>query len=96
MLSHLTTAPAAPLVLAPFAEPLAQATGLTLEAVFMVQIIGIATPVIPYQAPPLVVAMSMSAVPNAVFTRLCAALALAVALVGIPLTYAWWRLVGLV
>ena len=96
VLSHLTTAPAAPLVLAPFAEPLATAGGLSLEVVFMVQIIGISTPVIPYQAPPLIVAMSISEVPNAVFVRLCAGLAAAVALVGLPLTYAWWRLVGLV
>ena len=95
-LSHLTTAPAAPAVLVPFAAPLAEATGLSLEAVSMTQIIGISTPAIPYQAPPLIVAMSISKVPNAVFLRLCLWLALAVTLVGLPLTYFWWKVIGFV
>lgn len=96
ILSHLTTAPAAPAVLVPFAEPLAQATGLSLEAVSMTQILGISTPAIPYQAPPLIVAMSISKVPNAVFLRLCAWLALAITAVGVPLTYLWWQAIGFV
>lgn len=96
ILSHLTTAPAAPAVLVPFAESLSQATGLSLEVISMTQIIGIATPLIPYQAPPLIVAMSLSKVPNAVFFRLCLWLAFAVTVVGIPLTYFWWRLIGFV
>ncbi|MBT8416330.1 MAG: SLC13 family permease, partial [Silicimonas sp.] len=96
ILSHLTTAPAAPAALVPFAEPLAQATGLSLEAVSMTQILGISTPAIPYQAPPLIVAMSISKVPNAIFLRLCAWLALAVTVVGVPLTYLWWQAIGFV
>ena len=96
LLSHLTTAPAAPAVLVPFAAPLAEATGLSLEVISMTQIIGIATPAIPFQAPPLIVAMSISKVPNAVFLRLCLWLALAVTLVGIPLTYVWWQIIGFV
>jgi di/tricarboxylate transporter len=96
ILSHLTTAPAAPAVLVPFAEPLSQATGLSLEVISMTQIIGIATPLIPYQAPPLIVAMSLSKVPNAVFFRLCLWVALAVTVLGIPLTYFWWQLIGFV
>ncbi|MDA8584851.1 SLC13 family permease [Rhodobacteraceae bacterium] len=96
VLSHLTTAPAAPAVLVPFAASLSDATGLSLEAISMTQIIGISTPLIPYQAPPLIVAMSISKVPNAVFLRLCLWLALAVTLVGVPLTYFWWKLIGVV
>ena len=96
ILSHLATAPAAPAVLVPFAEPLSQATGLSLEAVSMTQILGISTPVIPYQAPPLIVAMSISKVPNAVFLRLCLWLALAVTVIGVPMTYLWWQIIGFV
>ena len=96
ILSHLTLAPAAPAVLVPFAEPLAQATGLSLEVISMTQILGISTPAIPYQAPPLIVAMSISKVPNAVYLRICAWLALAVAIVGVPLTYFWWQAIGFV
>ncbi len=96
ILSHLTTAPAAPAVLVPFAEPLAQATGLSLEAVSMTQILGISTPAIPYQAPPLIVAMSISKVPNAVFLRLCLWLAFAVTVIGVPITVFWWQAIGFV
>lgn len=96
IISHLTTAPAAPAVLVPFAAALSEATGLSLKAVSMVQMIGIATPVLAYQAPPLIVAMSISKVPNAVFVRLCVWLALAVSLVGLPLTYLWWQVIGFV
>ena len=95
-LSHLTTAPAAPAVLVPFSQPLAEATGFPLEVISMIQIVGISTPAIPYQAPPLIVAMSLSKVPNAVFLRLCLWLALAVSLVGVPLMYLWWQLIGFV
>lgn len=96
VLSHLTTAPAAPAVLVPLAETLAEATKLPLDVVSMTQIIGISTPAIPYQAPPLIVAMSISKVPNAAFVRLCLWLAVAVTAVGLPLTFFWWRLIGLV
>ena len=96
ILSHFTTAPAAPAILAPFAPPLADATGLSLEAISMIQIMGISTPLIPYQAPPLIVAMSISKIPNAVYIRLCLWLGLAVALIGVPLTYGWWRIIGFV
>ncbi|MEP3638189.1 MAG: SLC13 family permease [Paracoccaceae bacterium] len=95
-LSHLTTAPAAPAVLAPFAASLSETTGLSLEAISMVQILGISTPLIPYQAPPLIVAMSISKVPNIVFLRLCFWLAVFVTIIGIPATYLWWHVIGFV
>ena len=95
-LSHLATAPAAPAMLVPFAAPLAEATGLSLEVVSMTQIIGISTPLIPYQAPPLIVAMSISKLPNVVLLRLCLYLGLAVSVLGIPLTYFWWQIIGFV
>lgn len=95
LLSHLTTAPAAPAVLVPFAASLSETTGFSLEVISMTQIIGISTPLIPYQAPPLIVAMSISQVPNAVFLKLCLWLALGVSLIGVPLSYFWWQLTGL-
>ena len=64
------------------------------DLVSMTQILGIATPVIPYQAPPLIVAMSISKVPNVVFFRICFWLALWVTLVGLPFNFLWWQLIG--
>ena len=96
VLSHLTTAPAAPAVLVPFAASLSETTGLSLEAISMVQILGISTPFIPYQAPPLIVAMSISKVPNSVFLRLCFWLGIVVTIIGVPGTYLWWHAIGFV
>lgn len=95
VLSHLTTAPAAPLVLAPFAEPLATATGLPMVTVAMVQMIGIASPLLPYQAPPLLIAMSLADISTGLLTRICLALFAAVVLLGLPLTIFWWQFTGL-
>ena len=95
VVSHLTTAPAAPLILAPLAESTATAVGWPIHTVAMAQIIGISTPLLPYQAPPLVLAMALSGIPAAALTRLCVALALGVYLLGIPVTYAWWNLIGI-
>ena len=93
VLSHLTTAPAAPAVLVPLAQNLAEATGLTLNTTLMTQIIGISTPAFPYQAPPLIVAMSLSKVPNLVFLKVCMLLSLAVIIIGLPITYVWWGII---
>lgn len=95
LISHLTTAPAAPLVLAPLAAAMADASGWPVTTVSMAQIIGISTPLLPFQAPPLIVAMALAPIPAATLTRLCIALAVGVALLGLPITWLWWQLIGL-
>lgn len=94
VLSHLTTAPAAPVVLVPLAERMATGAGWPLETVAMAQMIGISSPILPYQAPPLIVAMALAHIPVGPLIRLCAILALAVAVIGVPVTYAWWVYLG--
>ncbi|MGI9436919.1 MAG: SLC13 family permease [Geminicoccaceae bacterium] len=96
LLSHLTTAPAAPLVLAPLAEAMAEDTGWAVQTVSMAQIIGIATPLFPFQAPPLIVAMAMAPIPAAALTRVCLILAVGTFLLGLPLTWLWWQAIGLI
>ncbi len=96
LISHLTTAPAAPIVLAPLAEAIGTAANWPIRAVAMAQIIGISTPVLPYQAPPLIVAMALAHMPVASLTRVCLLLTLGVAAVGIPVTFLWWRAIGLI
>lgn len=95
VLSHFTTAPAAPAVLAPLAGAFAAETGWPIETVAMVQVIGIATPILPYQAPPLIVAMALAQIPVGALLRVCAALAVVVAVVGLPITYLWWSWLGM-
>lgn len=94
IISHLTTAPAAPVLLAPLAGPMAEAAGWSVETVAMAQIIGISTPVFPYEAPPLIVAMGIAYIPMGALLRVCVILAAAVAIIGIPLTYLWWQAIG--
>lgn len=94
VMSHLVTAPAAPVVLAPLAEQMAGGTGWTLETVAMAQVIGIATPVLPYQAPPLIVSMALAQIPARPLVRICGVLAGAVVILGLPITFVWWRFLG--
>ena len=90
----VATMPGIPAVLAPLAADLADATGWPIDAVLMTQVIGFATVVLPYQVPPLMVAIALAGVRLADAARLCLALA-AISLVGLmPLNYVWWRLIG--
>lgn len=95
VLSHLTTAPAAPAILAPLAESIATETGWSIETIAMAQVVGISTPLLPYQAPPLIIAMALAHIPMSALLRVCAWLAVAVAVFGVPLTYFWWTYLGM-
>lgn len=94
LMSQFTTAPAAPLILAPLAQPIADATNLPLETIAMAQIIGISVPLLPYQAPPLILAMAMAQIPMRILIQICLILAFAVAAIGLPITYFWWQYLG--
>jgi hypothetical protein len=95
LLSHFTTAPAAPAVLAPLAGAFATETGWSIETISMAQVIGLATPILPHQAPPLIVSMALAQIPIAALLRICTGIAVAVAIVGIPLTFVWWNYLGM-
>ncbi len=60
----------------------------------MVQVIGYSTPLLPYQAAPIVVAMGMGRVPARDGARLCLAVAAVTFAVLVPLDYLWFRLLG--
>ncbi|MCP5087219.1 MAG: hypothetical protein GY952_10505 [Rhodobacteraceae bacterium] len=96
LISHLTTAPAAPAVLAPLAGAMSEATSWPVHTVALPQIIGISPPLLSYQAPPLMIAIALAynSVPS--LTRICLGLAHGVVLIGLSLTYARWSLIGLV
>lgn len=94
-LGVVTTIPGVPAVMTPLADALAQASGLPVKTVLILQAVGYTTPLLPYQVPPLIVAMSMGGVAvrrAAVFTLSLAALTVVIAW---PLTYGWWRLIGM-
>lgn len=93
-LNFLMTANGVPALYTPLADTLAQASGFPVLSVLMIQVIGYATPLLPYQASPIVVAMSMGKVQPRDGTRLCLAVAAATILILLPLDYLWFGLVG--
>lgn len=90
----LTTLPGIPAVLTPLAGDLAAASGFSLEAVLMTQVVAVSSMFLPYQSPPLVVAMQLGNVSSGHMTRTCLLLAAINIVVLLPLDYLWWHLLG--
>ncbi len=95
LVGMVATIPGVPAVMTPLAESLAQASGLPLTSVLMIQVVGYSTIVLPYQVPPLIVAMQLGGVgPRAAARLTLWVLGLAVLVVW-PATFLWWRVLGL-
>jgi len=90
----LTTLPGIPAVLTPLTDALAAGTGLSPTAVLAAQVVGFSTLVLPYQAPPLVMAMQVAELPRRDMTRLSLVTAAATILLLWPLDIAWLSLLG--
>ncbi|MEC9482873.1 MAG: SLC13 family permease, partial [Halomonas sp.] len=93
-LGMLITLPGVPAVLTPLAPELAQITGWSPEAVYMTQVVGFSTVLLPYQAPPLVVGLLMASISLREATRICLFMAAASLLLLWPLDYLWWQVLG--
>lgn len=78
----------------PLAGSLADAAAIPLESVLMMIAVGFSTVVLPYQTPPLIVAMQIGGVPLAAGNRFCLALFLVSIAVLVPLDYLWWLALG--
>lgn len=95
LLNFVVTANGVPALFTPLAGALADASALPLLTVLMAQVIGYATPILPYQASPIVVAMGMGGVPPRDGVWLSIVLAAMTFIVLVPLDWAWFRLLGL-
>ncbi|EHN3487622.1 anion permease [Salmonella enterica] len=93
-LNFIMTANGVPALYTTLAESFAAATGFPLLSVIMIQVLGYSTPILPYQASPIVVAMALGKVPAKAGVLLCLALAAVTYLVLLPLDYAWFRVLG--
>lgn len=93
-LNFIMTANGVPALYTTLAESFADATGFPLLSVIMIQVLGYSTPLLPYQASPIVVAMALGKVPARAGMLLCLALAAVTYLVLLPLDYAWFRALG--
>ena len=88
----LTTLPAVPAVLTPMSDSLAQATGLPVQTLLMMQVVGFSTIMLPYQAPPIVVGMQLSGEKLIHAAKVCLSLALITVFFLLPLNFFWWKL----
>ena len=88
----LTTLPAVPAVLTPLSDSLAQATGLPIQTLLMMQVVGFSTIMLPYQAPPIVVGMQLSGEKLMDAAKICLSLALITGFILLPLNFFWWKL----
>jgi anion transporter len=94
LLNFIVTANGVPALYTALAESFSQATGFPLLSVIMVQVPGYSTPLLPYMASPIVVAMALGQVPARAGLKLCLALALVTFVVLMPLDYVWFQLLG--
>ncbi len=90
----VTTVPSVPSVLTPMAQDLAGASGFSLQAVLMTQVVGFSTVLLPYQVAPLVVAIGLSGEKLGALARVLWRLAVLTLIVLLPLDYLWWRVLG--
>ena len=93
-LNFIMTANGVPALYTTLAQSFSDATGFPLLSVIMIQVLGYSTPLLPYQASPIVVAMGLGKVPARAGMLLCIALAVATYLVLLPLDYVWFSLLG--
>ena len=93
-LNFIMTANGVPALYTTLAQSFADATGFPLLSVIMIQVLGYSTPLLPYQASPIVVAMALGKVPARAGMLLCLALAIATYLVLLPLDYLWFSILG--
>lgn len=84
-----------PAVLSPLAADLAAASGLPLFTVLMTIIVGYSSVILPYQTAPIVVALRMGGTSFATAARITLTMSGLTLLILVPMTYLWWRVLGL-
>lgn len=94
VLNFVVTANGVPAVFTPLAQLLAEHSGMSLATVLMLQVFAYATPLLPYQAAPIVVAAGMAKVPAGAAVRMCLLVGLISFAVLAPLYLLWFKLLG--
>jgi di/tricarboxylate transporter len=95
-LGFITTLTSLPAVATPLAGDFAAASGLPLYTVLMLEVVAFSIVFLPYQSPPMMIALHLGHVRLRPVTLFCLTLAALTIAVLIPLDYLWWRLLGLV
>ena len=90
----ITTTPGLPAVATPLAASLADASGLPLRAVLLIQVLAFSTIVLPFQGAPLVFAFHTAGVSLRTAMKVLGLVTLGSIVIIAPLTYLWWRALG--
>jgi di/tricarboxylate transporter len=90
----VATIPGAPAITAPVFGDFAALTGWSVEAIGMAQVLGYATPLLPYQVPPIVVGAAMAGIPLREATRVLLVLAITTTPLVLPAAMLWWGALG--
>lgn len=91
-----STAPSVPAIVGPLADQLSAMSGFPLRTVLMTQVIAYSTVILPYQVPPLIIAMHLGGVSMRDGAKMTLALAVVSLIILIPLNYLWWGWLGLI
>jgi len=90
----LTTLPGVPAIMTPLSGSMAHSTHLPLMTVLMIQVVGFSTFVLPYQAPPILVALRISGLSLGTVSKMCLLMLVLSLIVLLPLDYYWWKFLG--
>ena len=92
--SIVATVPGAPSLTVPLFGELSTASGWSTEMIGMAQVLGYATPLFPYQVPPLIVAIAMGGLKMMDATRVLLLVGAVTILPLILVAWGWWSVLG--
>lgn len=96
LINMAATAPGAPAVVGPLAMEMSSLSGMPLKTVMMSQVIAYSTVVLPYQVPPIIVAMHIAEVPMRDGAKTLLILAAISFVLLVPLNFLWWSWLGMI
>lgn len=91
----VSTMPVAPAISAPLFGQIAEATGWSVEAVGMAQVLAYAAPLLPYQVPPLIWVIATTGISLWTVTRVLLLLAVITTPPTLVAAHLWWQALGL-
>ncbi len=90
-----STAPGVGAVLGPLSQDLAIASGLPLRTILMSYVVGYSMVLMPYQVPPLIIAMQLGGVSLRDGTKITLTIVAISFVVLMPINYLWWNWLGM-
>jgi len=90
----ITTLPAMPAVFVQFSDVLSHVSGIPVDSVINLQVLGFSTVLLPYQAPPIVVGMQLAGEKFSHAAKVCILLAGITILFLYPIDFIWWKILG--